>query len=301
MPELKSKDFLSITDVSKKELQAIIDTAKKFKKLKRMPQSLEGKNIALIFQKPSTRTRVSFEVAVNKLGGSPIPLGWNELQLGRGETVEDTGHVLERYVDTVVARVFSHDDLVRMSNVTRIPIINALSDFEHPCQTLADLLTIDEHIGFKKVEKIAYVGDGNNNVTHSLMLGCNILGLPMVVGSPKGYEPRKDVVSKVDSRLIKIVNDPVEAVKGANIVVTDTWLSMGLESEKETRMKVFPPYQVNKGLTAHAKKDYIFLHCLPCHRDYEVTSDVIDGEHSVVFDEAQNRLFAQAALMHLLI
>lgn len=301
MGKLNTKDFLSITDISKEELEGILNTAKGFKQSKNMPQTLGGKNVALIFQKPSTRTRVSFEVAINKLGGNSISLNWNELQLGRGETVEDTARVLERYVDCIVARVFSHEDLVKISKVSRIPIVNALSDLEHPCQTLADLLTIDEKIGFDKVEKIAYVGDGNNNVCHSLMLGCNLLGLPLSVGCPKEYEPRKEIVGKVDSSLIKIVNDPVEAVKDAQVIYSDVFVSMGMEKEKEERLKTFSPYQVNKDLASHAKSDFKFLHCLPAHRNEEVTDEIIDSKNSVVFDQAENRMWTQAALLHRII
>lgn len=300
MSKLKTKGFLSITDVSRAELKNILGIAEKFKQTGNVPQTLKGKHVALIFQKPSTRTRVSFEIGINKLGGSPIVLNWNELQLGRGETVEDTARVLERYVDCIVARVFSHEDLVRMSKVVEIPIVNSLSDFEHPCQTLADLLAVDEKIGFKNVEKIAYVGDGNNNVCHSLMLGCNLIGLPLVVGCPKGYEPKKEIVGKVDTRLIKIVNNPIVAVKSADVIYTDVWISMGVESEKEMRIKILQPYQINRSLVSHAKKNFIFLHCLPAHRGQEVTDEVIDSKNSVVFDQAENRMWVQMALLNFL-
>ena len=253
MQKLKTRNFLSIADVSKGELENILDTAKKFKKAKNIPQILNGKNIILIFQKPSTRTRVSFEAAINKLGGNCISLNWNELQLGRGETVEDTAKVLERYGDCIVARVFSHEDLTKMSKAARIPIINALSDLEHPCQTLADLLTIDENVGFKNVEKIAYVGDGNNNVCHSLMLGCNLLKLPLTVSCPKEYKPRREILEKVDANLIKVASDPVEAVTNSDVIYADVWVSMGTENEKDIRMKLFSPYQVNRNLVKYAK------------------------------------------------
>jgi ornithine carbamoyltransferase len=301
MNKLQTKDFLSILDINEKELRSILNLAKKFKKSKNLPQNLKGKNIVLIFQKPSTRTRISFEVAINKLGGNSISLNWNELQLGRGETVEDTARVLERYVDCIIARVFSHEDLVKMSKVTKIHVINALSDLEHPCQTLADLLTIDEKIGFENVEKIAYVGDGNNNVCHSLILGCNLLGLQLIVCSPNGYEPRKEIIEKVDNKLIKIINNPIKAVENADVIYTDVWISMGMEAEKEIRLKVFPPFQINKKLTSYAKKNFIFMHCLPAHRGEEVTSDVIDSENSVVWDQAENRMWTQMSLLYHLI
>jgi ornithine carbamoyltransferase len=300
MQKLKIRNFLSISDVNKTELENILDIAKKFKKAKNIPQILKGKNIVLIFQKPSTRTRVSFEAAINKLGGNCISLNWNELQLGRGETVEDTAKVLERYGDCIVARVFSHEDLIRMSKAARVPVVNALSDLEHPCQTLADLLTISESVGFKNVEKIAYVGDGNNNVCHSLMLGCNLLKLPLTVGCPREYRPRREIVEKVDTDLIKVVSDPVEAVKDSDVIYTDVWISMGMESEKDARMKVFSPYQVNKSLVKYAKKSFVFLHCLPAHRGQEVTSEVMDSKNSAVFSQAENRMWTQMALLYFL-
>jgi len=297
MQNLRSKDFLSIQDLNKEELLSLLKLAKKLKKRAKPTKHLKNRNIALIFQKPSTRTRVSFEVGINKLGGKSSVLGWNELQLGRGESVQDTAKVLERYVNCIVARVFSHDDLVNMSKVTKIPIVNSLSDLEHPCQTLADLMTIDEKIEFKNVQKIAYVGDGNNNVCHSLMLGCNMLGLPLTIACPNGYEPKVEIVQKVDQNLIKIIHEPLESVKGADAVYTDTWLSMGMEEEKDARMAVFPPYQVNKELVANAKENFIFLHCLPAHRGQEVTDDVIDSKNSVVLDQAENRMWTQMALL----
>ena len=300
MQKLKTKDFLSIADVSKSELENVLNVAKKFKQINNIPHTLNGKNTVLIFQKPSTRTRISFEVAINKLGGNSTSLNWNELQLGRGETVEDTAKALSRYTNCIIARVFSHEDLVRMSTASRVPIINALSNLEHPCQALADLLTIDENIGFKNVEKIAYVGDGKNNVCHSLILGCNLLKLPLTIGCPKGYEPRKEFLEKVDVKLIKVVNSPIDAVKNSDVIYTDVWVSMGVEAEREKRMKVFPPYQVNSNLVKHAKKTFVFLHCLPAHRGQEVTDEVIDSKNSIVFDQAENRMWTQMALLHLL-
>jgi len=221
------------------------------------------------------------------------------LQLGRGESVEDTARTLERYVDAVVARVFSHEDLVKMAKASKIPIINALSDFTHPCQGLADLFTIEEKIGLKKVSKIAYVGDGNNNVCHSLIFGCSKLGLKLVVACPKGYEPRKEVLVK--AKKVEILNNPIEAVKNSDVVYTDVWISMGMEKEVEERKKVFSPFQVNKKLFVYAKKNAIFMHCLPAHREIEVTDEVIDSKNSVVWDQAENRLHTQKALLSMLI
>jgi len=295
---LKGKDFLSLNDLTAGEIREIFDLTKKLKKEK-FSDVLKGKTIILIFQKPSTRTRVSFEAGISQLGGKPIVLNWNELQLGRGETVEDTARTLERYADAVVARVFSHEDLVRMAKVSKIPIINSLSDFSHPCQGLADLFTIEEKIGLNKVSKITYVGDGNNNVCHSLMFGCSKLGLNLAIGCPAGYEPRKEVIEKTDG--IKILNDPIEAVKDSDVVYTDVWISMGMEKEAEKRMKVFPAFQVNKKLFEYAKRDAIFMHCLPAHRGMEVTDEIVDSENSVVWDQAENRLHTQKALLALIL
>ena len=295
---LKGKDFLSLNDVTAEEIEEIFELTKELKKEK-FSDVLKGNTIILIFQKPSTRTRVSFEAGISQLGGKPIVLNWNELQLGRGETVEDTARVLERYADAVVARVFSHQDLVRMAKVSEIPIINSLSDFSHPCQGLADLFTIEEKIGLKKVSKITYVGDGNNNVCHSLMFGCSKLGLNLTIGCPKGYEPRKEVIEKTSG--IEILNDPIEAVKDSDVVYTDVWISMGMEKEVEERVEVFPLFQVNEKLFGYAKKDAIFMHCLPAHRGMEVTDEIVDSKNSVVLDQAENRLHTQKSLLSLIL
>lgn len=298
--KLQNKDFLCLSDISNKELKAIIEEAEKIKKRNERSNYLKNKIITMIFQKPSTRTRVSFEVAIERLGGRAIVLNWNELQLSRGETIEDTARVLEKYVDCIIARVFFHSDLERMARVVSIPIINALSDYCHPCQALADLLTIKEKKGFSKKLKIAYIGDGNN-VCNSLIFGCSKLGLKLIIASPKGYEPKDNILKKVNSKLIKIVNDPIVAAKDADVIYTDVWVSMGMENEKEERMKVFLPFQVNKELFDLAKKDAIFMHCLPAHRGLEVTDEIIDSERSVVFEQAENRIYTQQALLKFLL
>ncbi|MEM5811341.1 MAG: ornithine carbamoyltransferase [Candidatus Aenigmatarchaeota archaeon] len=288
------KSVLSVNDISKKDFLSIIKTAKKLKKSKKYPQTLKGKNIALIFQKPSTRTRVSFEVAVEKLCGNAIVLNTNDLQLARGETIEDTIRTLERYVDLVAARVFYHSDLIKMANISKIPIINLLSDYEHPLQALADILTMDEKIGLKNIEKIVYVGDGRNNVCHSLILSCVKLGLKIYVASPKAYLPEKEFLI---NDLVFATENVEEAVKNADVIYTDVWVSMGMEKEREERLKIFRNYQVNEKLVSLAKRNYIFMHCLPAHRGEEVVNNVIDSKNSVVFDQAENRLWTSMALL----
>jgi len=268
---------------------------------------LEDKTLGLIFQKPSTRTRVSFEVAMRQLGGYALYLGWNDLQLGRGETIEDTGRVLSRYVDGIMARVFSHNDLIKLAEGASVPVINGLSDLTHPCQILADLLTIKEKKGDFKGLKLTFVGDGGNNVSHSLIIGATKVGMNITIGTPEGYEPNEQILkwaqenAKHSGSKIEIVHDPIKAVEGADIIYTDVWVSMGMEKEKEKRLKVFPPFQVNSKLLSHANQDAIVMHCLPAHRGVEITDDVLDGPQSAVFDQAENRLHAQKGLLALLL
>ncbi len=261
----------------------------------------------MIFQKPSTRTRVSFETAVYQLGGHPLNLGWNEMQLGRGETISDTAKVLDRYVDAIMARVFSHSDLVELAENAKVPVINGLSDRYHPCQILADLLTLMQHKKRLKGLKLAYVGDGNN-VCNSLIIGCAKTGVNVSVARPNGYGPDQEAVKLAEEATtqfgstVQITDDPEEAVKGSDAVYTDTFVSMGMEKEKEARLQLFvPKYQVNKSLFSLAKPDAIFLHCLPAHRGEEVTRDVIDGPTSVVWDEAENRQHTSRGLLSLTI
>ncbi len=290
---MKKRDFISITDVSEKEFWQILKLAKKMKqKPKAFKAELVGKTLAMIFEKSSTRTRVSFETGMTQLGGHAIFLSPNDTQIGRGEIIADTARTLSRYVDLIMYRAFKNENMVELAKYASVPVINALDNLEHPCQILADLMTVWEHLGKLKCLKLVYVGDCENNVTHSLALGCKLTGMEFVAAGPKGYEMDKKVVGKA-----KQITDPREAVKGADVVVTDTWVSMGDEAEKAKRLKIFKPYQVNEKLMSLAKKKAIFLHCLPAYRGNEVTPEVIDGPQSVVWDEAENRLHTQKALM----
>jgi ornithine carbamoyltransferase len=261
-----------------------------------------NKSLAMIFEKPSTRTRVSFEVAMTHLGGHALYLSPRDLQIGRGETIADTAKVLSRYVDAIMYRAFKHDVMVELARNASIPVINGLDDLEHPCQILADLLTIKEHKGDFEGLLLAYVGDGNN-VCNSLLLGCALLGMNMNIGCPAGYLPDEKIFEKAskiaqeNSAHLHSVSNPVEAVRNADVVYTDVWVSMGDEEEKESREKTFAPYQVNSELVKHAKSDCVVMHCLPAHRGLEITDDVIDGEQSIVLDQAENRLHAQKALL----
>lgn len=282
------RHFVSINDLNKKEILSIFKLALKIKKNPtKFSSKLKNKTMAMIFEKPSLRTRVSFETGMTQLGGHAIFLGPNDIQMGVRETPGDIARNLERMVDIIMARVFDHQKLVDLSKNTKAPVINALSDREHPCQAMADMLTILEHKKKLKGLKIVFVGDGNNNVTRSLYYLCQKLGIEFVNSSPKGYE----------LNLGTEITNPQKAVMNADVVITDTWVSMGLESEKKKRLKIFPPYQVNKKLMSLAKRDAIFMHCLPAYRGYEVTDEVIDGSQSVVFDEAENRLHVQKAII----
>ena len=298
------KDLISIADI-KDELEEIIDLGLEMKRRNRIAEvyePLKDKSMAMIFEKPSTRTRVSFEVAMTQLGGHALYLSPRDMQLGRGETIADTAKVLSRYVDAIVYRAYKHEMVVELAENASVPVINALDDIEHPCQIVADLMTIKEKKGGFRGLKLAYVGDGNN-VANSLMLGAAIVGMDFYIACPEGYEPRKEIVGEArkianeTGAKIMITHDPIEAVKDADVVYTDVWVSMGDEAEKEIRLKAFKPYQVNEELVKHAKSNYIFMHCLPAHRGYEVTDDVIDSRNSVVFDEAENRLHAQKAIL----
>jgi len=259
----------------------------------------------MIFQKPSTRTRVSFEVAMFQLGGHGLYLSASDLQLGRGETISDTGKVLSRYLDGIMIRTFAQKDVEELAQSAEIPVINGLTDLLHPCQVLADLQTVREHKGDLRGLKLAYLGDGNN-VCHSLLYGCAKMGMHISVASPQDYLPVPHIVEEARSVAgetggsVTILLSPLEAVQDADVVVTDVWASMGQEAEQKERLKIFAPYQVNTDLVRRAKPDFIFMHCLPAHRGEEVSDEIIDGSHSVVFDEAENRLHAQKALLALL-
>ncbi len=303
---MKAKDFLTLSELTPRDLDSILNLAARLKKRRGSglgSNALRRKSVALIFEKPSTRTRVSFQVAVNELGGHAISLSSGEMQLGRGETVEDTGTVLSRFVHCVMARVNRHNDVVSLAESSQVPVINGLSDLYHPVQVLADLLTLKEHKGHLKGLKVAWVGDGNN-VCNSWAFGSALAGIDFVAATPKGYEPAREVITEASrmaratSGSLRVVSDPVTAVSGADCVMTDTFVSMGFEEEGRKRAKAFlPRYQVNKKLIAKAKRDSIFQHCLPAHRGEEVTAEVIDGPQSVVFDEAENRLHTTKALL----
>jgi len=299
------KHLISIHDLTKEEIYEIFDLSKKLKtdlKEGREHKLLKGKTLGMIFTKSSTRTRVSFEVGMYQLGGYPLFLSAGDIQLGRGETIYDTAQVLSRYLDGIMIRTYAHQDVVDLARYGSIPVINGLTDLMHPCQVLADLFTIIEKKGKLEGLKLAYVGDGNN-MAHSLLHGCAKVGMDISVATPPNYECNNTIVAEAieDAKLsgskIVLTYDPVEAIQDADVVYTDTWVSMGQEAEKNERLAVFKPYQVNKKLFSLAKKDAIFLHCLPAYRGYEVTEDVIDGPNSVVFDEAENRLHVQKAIM----
>ncbi|NHV96612.1 MAG: ornithine carbamoyltransferase [Thaumarchaeota archaeon] len=304
--KLKGLDLLSLKELDAKEIITILDTADRFKKERRqgiLHKPLRDKTLAMIFEKPSTRTRVSFEVAMKELGGNTIVLHSSEMQLARGETIEDTARVLSRYVHAAMLRVIRHSDLVKFAEAAPIPVINGLSDLYHPCQILADLQTIREAKGGLSGLKIAWVGDGDNNVANTLIVAAAKLNLTLNIACPREYQPRKEVLQEAGNSKIYITEDPVEAVTDADVVITDTFISMGKEAEREKRLSTFlPRYQVNGRLMEMAKRDAIFLHCLPAHRGEEVTDDVIDGKWSVVWEEAENRLHTQKAILyHLLL
>jgi len=297
--------LISLNDLSCDEINELIDLAIKLKKDNKEGKThhyLKGQSLGMIFSKSSTRTRVSFEVGMYQLGGQALFLSSNDIQLGRGEPISDTAQVLSRFLDGIMIRTFKHSDVVELAEKGSIPIINGLTDDEHPCQVLADLQTIYEHKGTLKGLKLAYIGDGNN-MAHSLLHGCSKVGMDIAVASPDGYTCGEKFVNEakaaaeISGSKVIMTDDPIEAIKDADVVYTDTWASMGQEAEKEIRAKIFAPYQVNKELFAHAKKDAMFLHCLPAYRGYEVTEDVIDGPNSYIFDEAENRLHAQKAVL----
>jgi len=305
---LKGKDMLSIHDLSVDEVGEILALAAELKAKQKAGirhHLLEGKTLGMIFEKSSTRTRVSFEVGMYQLGGQALFLSNRDLQLGRGEPIKDTARVLSRYLDGIMIRTYGHDRVMELAEYADIPVINALTDLLHPCQVLTDLLTIREHKGKNlKGLKMAYVGDGNN-MTNSYMYGCAKAGMEFVAATPKAYQPDAEVtrLAKEDAKLtgasITLMEDPEEAVRDADIVVTDTWASMGQEAEHEERKKIFAPYQVNKKLLSYADKRVIVMHCLPAYRGEEITEDVLEAHANVIFDEAENRLHTQKAIMAL--
>jgi ornithine carbamoyltransferase len=296
-------DYLSVDDLSPKELGSLLDLAAD---VKARPETyagrLEGRSIALIFEKPSTRTRVSFEVGVAQLGAHPVVLSSTELQLGRGETIEDTGRVLSRYLDAIVLRTFEQERLEVLAAAADVPVINSLSDFEHPCQVLADLLTIRERLGALEGRTLTYLGDGNN-VAHSLLLGGAKAGMRVRVATPPGFEPIPQVVQRATETAagtggaVEVTNDPVEAAQQADVLYTDVWASMGQEAEVDERLLVFTPYRVTQALVGSAADEVVVLHCLPAHRGQEIEASVIDGPRSAVWEQAENRLHTQKALL----
>lgn len=295
-------NLLSVCDIED-DVLTILELAEKFKKGEMEGKPLEGKALAMIFQKSSTRTRVSFDVGMYQLGGRPIFLSSNDLQMGRGEPISDTAKVLSRFVDGIMIRAIEHDDVVELAKYSDIPVISGLTNLEHPCQALADMLTIKEHLGGFEGKKICFVGDGNN-VCNSLLLIAAILGMDMSVACPEGYEPNEKITRKAmeiaskNSCEITITSNLEIALKDTDAVYTDVWVSMGDEKEAAQREKDFTPYQVNEDVMSLANENAIFMHCLPAIRGQEVTSEVIDGPQSVVFDEAENRLHAQKAVLY---
>ncbi len=302
---LVGKHFLTLADFSEAELMYLVHLALKLKdeqKSGKPHRLLEGKTLAMIFEKSSTRTRVSFESGMYQLGGHALFLSKDELQMGRGETISDTAQVLSRYVDGMMIRTFGHEIVEELAANSTVPVINGLTDDYHPCQVLADLVTIYEKKGTFEGLKLAYIGDGNN-MAHSLLIGCATMGIDCFVAAPNGYEVKQEILTIAESKaketgaVIKQTNDPIEAAENSDVIYTDVWTSMGFEEESEARLQAFSEFQVNKNLVEHAKDDYLFFHCLPAHRGEEVTGDIIDGPHSVVFDEAENRLHAQKAIL----
>ncbi len=296
------RDFIAITDFASQEIYGIFALAKDLKaKTKQGVEHhlLKGQTLAMLFQKPSTRTRVSFEAGMYQLGGHALYLSPAEIGLGTRESVADIARVISRYCDGIMARVFGHDIITELAKYASVPVINGLSDLLHPCQILGDMLTIIEHKGRSEHLKIAYIGDGNN-VTNSWINLSRRIPMSLRIATPRGYEPNAELLTKARAEAaseILLTTDPIEAAKGADVVYTDVWASMGQEAEAEARKKIFRPYQVNADLLSHAHKDCLVLHCLPAHRGDEITDEVMDGPHSVVFGEAENRLHIQKAIL----
>ncbi|MFC2085360.1 ornithine carbamoyltransferase [Bacteroidota bacterium] len=306
---MKGRDLISINELSLEEIYQIFDLTKllKQKQLTREPHELlKGKSLGMIFAKRSTRTRISFETGIYQLGGIGMYFGPNDLQLGKSENIHDTAKVLSRYLDGIMIRTYEHEDIINLAKYASIPVINGLTDLLHPCQVLTDLFTILEKKGTLSGLKLAYLGDGNN-MAHSLLHGCSKVGINLIIASPTNYHPKKEIVeialensSKMGCK-IEIVNDPMNAVSDADIIYTDVWASMGQEDQVEERKNHFIKYQVNSDLIKYAKEDYIFMHCLPAHRGDEVVDEVADSANSVIFDEAENRLHVQKAIMALIL
>ena len=303
VPTIEHKDLLTLKHYTTNEILDLLYLAIELKKPenKHLPL-LQGKVLGMIFEKSSTRTRVSFETGMLQLGGHAMYLSTRDIQMGRGETIADTARVLSGYLDGIMIRTFKQSTVEELAQNSSVPVINGLTDDYHPCQALADLMTIYEHFGTFKGKKLTYIGDGNN-VAHSLMIAAAKVGMDCTIAAPAAYFPQKSMVELAQSiaeqtgAKIDVMEDPKAAVKGSDIIYTDVWASMGQEEEALERMKHFADYQVNKGLVSHANPDFIFMHCLPAHREEEVTTEILEGPHSVVFQEAENRLHAQKALL----
>jgi ornithine carbamoyltransferase len=295
---LAGRDLLAIHQLQPAELVELLELAEHLKRLQLeriAHRLLPGRTLAMIFQRPSTRTRVSFEVGITQLGGTAVVLAAGDMQLGRGESIEDTGIVLSRYVDAIMIRAGAHADVEALAAAATVPVINALTDLHHPCQALADVLTLRERLGPLEGRRLAWVGDGCNNVCHSLISAAGMLGMRVTVATPLGFEPDPVVVAAAGD--VTVVEDPAEAVAGADAVATDVWTSMGQEAEREQRIANLAPYQVNRELLRSAGSEPVVLHCLPAHYDEEITREVLHGPLSAAWDEAENRLHAQKALM----
>ncbi len=297
------KDFISIKDLSSGEITDILKLAAGIKKRpRRFSRKLRGKTLGLLFQKPSSRTRVSFEVGMYQLGGHSLYLGADGIKLGAREATKDIAQTLSRYLDVIVARTYSHEDIIDLANNASVPVINGLSDLLHPCQALADVFTIKEQLRGLKNPKVAFVGDGNN-VLHSLLYCCAKSGINLSLSTPEGYEPDKNILHEArkladEARVsIEVAENIKKCIQGADVIYTDVWVSMGQETEKKERLKAFEGFQINFDLLEDAKPGYLVMHCLPAHRGEEITDHVIDGPHSIVFDQAENRLHVQKALL----
>lgn len=299
MGNLQGRDLLSLADLQPSEIQELLTLARQLK-AGEVEFDLQRKTLGLLFRKASTRTRVSFTVAMHQLGGNVIDLDPNVTQVSRGEPIEDTARVLDRYLDVLAIRTFEQAELATFAKFSKIPIINALSDLEHPCQVLADLLTVMENFGSLKGLTLTYLGDGNN-MAHSLMIGCALVGMNVRIASPKSFAPDPAIVSQARALAqhseVIVTDDPKSAANGAHVLYTDVWASMGQEAEAEDRIPIFQPYQLNSELMALADKNAIALHCLPAHRGEEISSEVMEGQQSRIWDEAENRLHAQKALL----
>jgi ornithine carbamoyltransferase len=298
-----ARDYLSVDDLAPTELMAILELSERVKAdPAAYADRMRGRSVALVFEKPSTRTRVSFEVGVAELGAHPLVISTSDLQLGRGETIEDTGRVFSRYVDAIVLRTFEQERLELLASAATIPVVNSLSDFEHPCQALADLFTVRERLGGLEGRTISYLGDGNN-VAHSLLLAGAKAGMHVRVAAPPGFEPIPQVVNRAaeiaseTGGSVEVLHDPMDAARDADVLYTDVWASMGQEAESDERELVFRSYQIDEKLVDTASPDVVVLHCLPAHRGMEITDGVIDGPRSAVWDQAENRLHAQKALL----